>query len=85
MNGDSRYGTYHGICYSKPEMSIVSVIHAPPHGPDEEWGRNYMDAKATFGWDKGQGQGSTTGTDTLIGGSVTIGERGEGNRPLLYI
>jgi len=81
VNGDSRYGTYHGICYSKPEMNIVSVIHAPPHGPDEEWGRNYSDAKATFGYESSQGQGTVTGTDVMIGGSVTIGYEVDGIGP----
>ncbi len=80
-DGNSRYATYHGVCYSKPEMNIVSVIHAPPHGPDEEWGRNYEDAKAISGWEKGQGQGDAVGTEMMIGGSVTIGAEVHGVGP----
>ncbi|MEZ4768049.1 MAG: discoidin domain-containing protein [Caldilineales bacterium] len=73
VDGNSRYGTYTGNWYAKPEMNIVSVIHAPPHGPDEEWGRNYTDAKTIFGYESSQGQGTVTGTDYMIGGSVTLG------------
>ncbi len=78
VDGDSRYGTYTGVYYSKPEMNIVSVIHAPPHGPEEEWGRNYSDAKATFGYELSQGQGTVTGTDYTIGSSVSVGAEAEG-------
>ncbi len=73
VNGDSRYANYTGVCYSKPELNLVSVIHAPPHGPDEHWADNFEEAASTFGWEKGEGQGSTTGTETLIGGSVKVG------------
>ncbi len=78
INGDSRFGTYNGTCYSKPEVNVVSLIHAPPHGPDEQWDGNWDEAMATFGWEKGEGQGTTTGTDTMVGGSVKLGKEEKG-------
>ncbi len=83
-NGDSKYATYTGACYSKAEAHVLAVIHAPPHGPDTgcdwahplspecDWGENYLEAAATFGRDVGQGEGSATGSKTTIGGEVSL-------------
>lgn len=83
-NGDSKWATYTGACYAKADAHIMAVIHAPPHGPDTgcnwtdplhpncAWGENYTEAVATFGRDVGQGEGSATGTTTMIGGEVSL-------------
>ena len=64
QDGDSQVAEYTGKCYSKQEAHVMSVIHAPPHGPDTgcdwtnplnpecDWGENYTEAVAAFGTEK---------------------------------
>ena len=83
-DGNSKYATYTGACYSKVEAHVLAVIHAPPHGPDTgcdwtnplapncSWGDNYLEAQAKFGTEAGGGEGFATGTTTSIGAEVGL-------------
>jgi uncharacterized repeat protein (TIGR01451 family) len=83
-DGDSQVAEYTGKCYSKQEARVLSVIHAPPHGPDTgcdwthpldpecEWEENYTEAEAAFGTEKSSTVGYSTGATTMIGSEVTL-------------
>ena len=84
QDGDSQVAEYTGKCYSKQEARVLSVIHAPPHGPDTgcnwsnplnpecEWEENYTEAEAAFGTEKSSTVGYSTGATTMIGSEVTL-------------
>jgi uncharacterized repeat protein (TIGR01451 family) len=83
-DGDSQVAEYTGKCYSKQEARVLSVIHAPPHGPDTgcdwthpldpecTWEENYTEAEAAFGTEKSSTVGYSTGATTKIGSEVTM-------------
>lgn len=83
-DGNSKYATYTGACYSKVEAHVLAVIHSPPHGPDTgcdwstplapncSWGDNYLEAQAKFGTEATSGEGYSTGTTTSIGAEVSL-------------
>jgi uncharacterized repeat protein (TIGR01451 family) len=84
QDGDSLVANYTGECYSKSEAHVLSVIHAPPHGPGTgcdwtttappyscSWEANYLDAQAAFGAEASQTVGWSTGSTVMIGGEVS--------------
>ena len=74
QDGDSYWGAYTGNCYSKDEVALQSLIHAPPYWPQgsrsDNWFSDYRTG-AGFGWELGAKQGNGFTSETSIGGSAT--------------